>query len=221
MNPRERFLFGAAGAAAPSLLNLLLIDATNVLAALTPIVAIVYAVRILALALVGGVVSWAQKELPDGWRCIQVGIAAPALFMAGLNGVQVAKQADWRTGIAWAQTVTLTCEKAGVRYFSRPTETKAEQIDRGLYGKSSTRTWFVILQYHQQIEPARDQAKLIMQKKLFPTVELYCAPDRRQPSIAFAVVVGEHLALKDAEAVLKRALEVGFANASLFNVAAP
>lgn len=219
MTTRARFWAGALGAVLPTMIQLLVVDVQRVLGALTPIVGVVYLVRVTVLALIGGAMVWAQPTVPDAQRAIQIGAAVPAMFVATFNGVQLVHGvAGWSLTPVYAQTRTRACDAAGVVYFVPPVETTKEQIERGVYGRASARTWFVIAQYHVTIGPARAQVATLRPR--WPAAAVYCAPDARQPGVPFAVVVGAHLVAADARALVEQVVRAGYANAALFDIAA-
>jgi hypothetical protein len=84
-SPRETFCLGGLGALAPIGLNLAVVDANALLTALTPAVALGYAIRVVILFAVGAFVSYLQRET-DRFRAFQLGIAAPALLTGLING---------------------------------------------------------------------------------------------------------------------------------------
>lgn len=218
---RQRFLYGAVGALSPNVLNLLLVDASAVFASLTVLALAFYAVRLGALSLIGGFWASLHRKEMEPVKLFQLGIVAPALIMGGLNAAQVGKGAAWSPQTVYAQTLQPACAKyKGLLLFARPQETTAEQAQRGLYGKASARTWFVVASLHREFEEAVLAAAKV-QAATKQGALVYCAPDRRHPGTPFAVVAGEHLTVQEADALLKRTLEAGFSTAFLFDVANP
>lgn len=224
MTSRERFLLGAAGAVSPSLINILIIDATAILADLTILVALAYALRLLVLSVVGGAWASLQGGTADSRaRAFQLGIVAPAIIVSLVNGSQVPRSTAWWAppSVAAAERPAACRRPAGERplvwIFAPPSETPYEQAKRGLTGRPSERTWFVIVRFARTFEQARALAEGTA-RTLFP-LAIYCAPPDRHPETPFALVAGKQLNRSDAEAILKDAIRLGFLEATLYDAA--
>ncbi|MGH2628051.1 MAG: hypothetical protein ACRDHY_15535 [Anaerolineales bacterium] len=222
MNASLRFFLGAAGALAPSAVNFLVVDVQIVFGSLTLIVLTFYGLRLALLSTIGGLWAYFERDESVPAKLFRLGIVAPAMIVALVNGTNVERaqaRMPWEA-VAHAQYAFAVCVQAKAKVFTPPAPTAYEQIQQGLAGRASQRTWFVIVGLHKTVEAARAQVRYTasLQRPGWSAV-LYCAPDRRHPYTPFAVVVGEHLDLAGAEARLKEALGAGFLHASLFDLA--
>src|SRR5215813_12030019 len=86
---RQRFLYAGIGAIVPVLLSLVVIDLKTILLDVTPLTIASYVIRIIALFAIGGLVGWLHKSEYEPTKLFQLGIAAPALVTAALNGARV------------------------------------------------------------------------------------------------------------------------------------
>ncbi|MCQ8131025.1 hypothetical protein, partial [Methylomonas rivi] len=90
LSDRQRFLFAGLGGIMPTLLNLIVIDLETLLLSVTLLSVLSYLIRVLALFAIGGVVGWLNRSECDPVKLFQLGIAAPALITAAMNGGRVA-----------------------------------------------------------------------------------------------------------------------------------
>jgi len=216
----HRFGLGAAGSLSPSLLNVLLVDAATVWANATPVTLIFYGIRLLVLSLVGGLWAALHHSEMNPAQLFQFGIVAPALVLGGFNAVNVPKgHALWATPV-YAQSKTAVCDRTNVLYFAMPIETPGEQRDRGLYGRQSDRTWYVVTDVYRTFNDA-ELARVGVGARMGVRAKVYCAPSRNQPYVPFAVVVAENVNQARATVVMNRALALGYVHTFLFNVANP
>lgn len=91
----QRFVMGGAGALAPIFVNLLVVDmhTTFEVMAKDPRVAtwlaLEYVIKVVALFVVGGVVAYMHDDETKATKLFQFGLGAPALILAGMNGVSM------------------------------------------------------------------------------------------------------------------------------------
>lgn len=133
MDTRKRILYGALGGVAPVVVNLVIVDLVVVFAAVTPIAAVAYAVRVLALVFAGGLVAWLHEEEVKPARLFQFGMLAPALLTGMINGAAVRTQTS--TPVAWSLEAVV---HAGQEIRTRPEpreRSTLSQIAQGLLGQ--------------------------------------------------------------------------------------
>ena len=205
----KRFLFAGLGGLAPLLLNLVVIDLQTLLLDLTLLAVLSYLIRVLALFALGGIVGWLHKTECDPVKLFQLGIAAPALITAAINGGQVTipekpadshRQSTGIVSVAYAQTAA----EERVKTFSLPRETPAQQIYRGLFGATPKNVWFVIAGSHLTLQAAENQVAAL-HKRGFPA-DVY-APYGGNPY--YAVVIGAQLTREEARQLRAKAVRAG------------
>src|SRR5437870_5527044 len=84
----ERVAFGATGAILPVLGNVLVLDWDVTFARFTLPSILGFCCKIVVLLFFGAVVGYADKDQRSVWKMLQLGLAAPALFLAMANGHQ-------------------------------------------------------------------------------------------------------------------------------------
>lgn len=88
-----RFLCGGVGALAPIFVNLVVVDMHAVLVAMAKdpegaaLLIVEYGVKALALFVVGGTVGFMHDDENKPKKLFQLGLGAPAMIIAGVNGV--------------------------------------------------------------------------------------------------------------------------------------
>lgn len=82
-------MIAGLGGITPVLLSLVVIDLETLLLDVTPLAVVSYLIRVLALFAVGGLVGWLHKSEHDTVKLFQLGIAAPALITAAINGGRI------------------------------------------------------------------------------------------------------------------------------------
>ncbi len=199
----ERILIGGIGAIAPVLLSLMVIDLKTLLLSLTAVTVISYLLRAIVLFAVGALVAWLHKSERDQFKLFQLGMAAPALVLTGLNGSNVslpespsaANQASWSIiSPAYAQM------RPDIKMFSYPRESPAQQAYRGFLGKVSPNLYFVVAGSHQSRNAAETQARELRSRGLSASVYAGFADDEN-----YQVVIGEQLTLPEAQEVQQHA----------------
>lgn len=103
-------MFGAAGGLLPIVLNVLVVDlALTFQEATTPAV-LGFVVRVLVLLVIGALVGYAHRDERSAWKLVQLGVAAPALLTALVNGDQRTKKValEWLTAPAYASQAGIT-----------------------------------------------------------------------------------------------------------------
>lgn len=207
---RDRFLFAGLGGIAPVLLSLIVIDLQTLLFDLTVLAVLSYLIRVLALFALGGLVGWLHQTERDPVKIFQLGIAAPALLAAAINGnrvtlPQVPPEAPVQGSLQLVLPVYAQPRpEPEVKQFSLPKETPMQQVYRGLFGKTPNNLWFVIAGSHRTQEAAANQAREFRRKGF--EAEVY-APYGGNPY--YAVVIGAQLTQAEARQLRLKAITAG------------
>jgi len=216
MSNWTRFLIAGTGAIIPLLLNLTVIDLRTILLGVTSLVLISYVIRQVALFAIGGMVGVLNNE-QDPFKLFQIGIAAPALITALLNGSQVrlpqantqaspSKTAESRH-MGWDLVSPAYAQEAArerLKTFSLPSETAGQQVYRGLFGSVPTNVWYVIAGSFANRENAEQRAGEIRQKG-FPA-DVYAPYGQNQ---FYSVVIGAQLTREEAQQLRLKAISAG------------
>lgn len=213
MSTRTKLLIGGLGGVAPVLINLVVIDLQTLLLDLTLLAAISYCVRVVALFAIGGIVAVLNKTENNPFKVFQLGIAAPALITAAINGshVTIPEQPSPHaaaTGsghrIALISSAFAQPDQQEIKQFTLPKETAIQQITRGLIGSTPSNVWFVIAGSHLKKEDAEAQAAKIRAKGF--AADVY-APYGDNPY--YAVVIGAQLTRTEAQELRMKAINAG------------
>jgi hypothetical protein len=204
-------MLGGLGALTPILINFLALDHEVVFSHLKPFAVLGYALRVVILFYLGGVVAFLHKNEKSELRFFELGIIAPAILIAMINAGQAnPKNAlpSPPTGIVFDlfPTAYAQADEKKVKDFSPPSETLGEQFWRGLTGARSARLWFVIAGSHLKIEDAEKQAQRINDGYGNFHAEVY---DRYRENPYYAVVIGYNLSYKEAASLKQKAVEAG------------
>jgi len=204
---------GGVGGIAPVLINLFVIDLAAILIKVTFLVVISYLIRVIALFVVGGFVAYLNKER-DLYKVFQLGIAAPALITAIINGNNVTAPKPNVTVPRAASTYYITFfptpayaqapNRDDIKQYTLPKETALQQFNRGLFGTTSKNIWFVIAGSHLTKEDAEQATQQIRQRGF--SADVY-APYGDNPY--YAVVIGANLTLPEAQKLRVKAIEEG------------
>jgi hypothetical protein len=147
-----------------------------------------------------------------------LGIAAPALLIATMNGGRIAipqvsshasANATSRVlstfiGSAFAQAASNAGAVTAVKQFAFPKETAAQQIFRGAFGITSKNLWFVICGSHLDAKAAEKQAVELRSKGF--SADVYAPYGNTK---FFAVVIGANLTYTDAQQLRIKAVNSG------------
>jgi len=190
----------------------------TLLLALTPIALISYLIRVVILFAVGGFVAILNRGEDDPFKVFQLGIAAPALITAFINGNNVtilktpanphAAISTIRFSAEYTSLIPSTYAQASeqkeIKKFSLPKETAIQQFYRGILGSTPKNVWFVIAGSHLKEEDAERQAQQLRAKGF--SADVY-APYGGNPY--YAVVIGAQLTLSEAQQLRLRAINAG------------
>jgi hypothetical protein len=218
MPPRTRLLIGALGAATPLAINLVVVDYLA-LASPTALTVLGYGIRVTALVVLGVLVVLRNLDEERPARIFQLGLAAPALITALLNGanqrslIQSQTIASPTSRVFLSMPVVHAAQPSQPRQFELPPETSGEQIWRGLTGGRSDRVWFVIVgraTTRQAAEAASDRLNRTVYGFRAEVYEPYHGRG------GWCVVIGQALAHGDAQRLKQQALGAGLADAELW-----
>jgi hypothetical protein len=213
----QKLILGAVGAVTPLALNLLVVDQLT-LANLTFLTFIGYTIRVLVLLGLGSLIVYLNIDESNRVRVFQLGLAAPALITALLNG------ANQRSLLQSQQFVTPPTagifvatvhaqETERPRQFVIPKESQGEQVWRGLTGSRSDRVWFVIAKREETKEAAELSAAYVNGTfKGFHAVVF----EPYQGRGSWSVVIGAGLTRADAMTLRHKAVQAGMADADLW-----
>ena len=214
---REKLTLGAIGAITPLALNLLVVDQLA-LASLTLLAMAGYLIRVLILVGIGALVVYLNIDEGNRVRVFQLGLAAPALLTALLNGANqralLATQQFVTPPTASMFIATLHAQQAPApQQFSIPKETAGAQVWRGLTGSRSDRVWFVIAKREPTQEAAAASAGHINRSYKGFHADVY---EPYQGHGSWSVVIGGALTRADAMELRQKAIAAGMADADLW-----
>jgi hypothetical protein len=194
----------------PVLLSLIVIDLQILLLKVTALTVVAYLLRTVALFAVGGLVGWLHKKEYDPIKLFQLGIAAPALITAAVNGGNVSlpeKPVEQHARSSWnivSQAYAQPADGRDLKQFSLPEETQTQQVYRGLFGTIPPNVWFVIAGSQLTKEAAEKQVDEVRRKGF--SADAY-APYGGNPR--YAVVIGAQITISEARELQRKAIESG------------
>jgi len=217
MKTYKKILIGGLGALTPIIMNLLVVELEVLLVKLTFFIILGYAIRVMVLFYLGGIVAFLHKDEKSPVKIFELGIVAPALITALLNAAQIeVPKVNLQTtsnpsssmifiSSAYAQTSSKQ-DTTKIKNFSMPEETKIQQIWRGLFARSPRKVWFVIVSKHSKLEDAHKQIQQILDKTKEFKPEIYApyGDDKR-----YSVVIGANLIYREATIMQKKAIKDG------------
>jgi len=202
----------------PIILNLLVIDFNALHDSLTLLSIFGYFVRVTVLFGLGGLVAYLHAPERQALKLFQLGLGAPAVLLAMLNGVnaqhptaaptdhKVATVQSWQLDLVPAAEAAEAPDEQPAKTFSAAEPTAIEQFFQGFLGRRPNQAWFVISGSHLTREAAQKQADEINRSGKGLTAEVY-APFGE--SKYYAVVIGAGLSQEEAWTVRQRALLAG------------
>lgn len=227
MKTSTKFLLGGLGALVPILMNLLVIDLETQMVNVKVLAVCSYFLRTLALFVVGGlVVTVFNRDEQVPAKLFQLGIFAPALLTAFINGknvsvptppkldasassvVNISQMPKNRPSLfAIAHAGTRDDDDVSIKSFSLADETPTQQVLRGLLGRAPDNIWFVITGSQRTQEDAVREARSLRTKGFEANVYV---PYGGNPW--WGVVIGEQMTLPEARALRSRAVSQGLSN---------
>lgn len=208
LTTRRKILIGGVGALTPIVINLIVVDLNTTFGTITSVVLLGYLIRVVGLFYLGGIIAYFHKEETSPLKLFELGIVAPALITAYMNGTTNVKDINLRASTepaaatagltdffiptAYAQTT-----EQDVKTYTPPKETLSAQLWRGLSGsQNEEKVWFVVVGTYDknQLSKARALVHRIKQKPRQQGPEIY-KNDKH-----YAVVIGAYLTLPQAKA---------------------
>lgn len=214
LSTRDKVLIGGLGALTPIILNLLVVDLNTTFTTFAAPVLLTYLIRVGALFGIGGAMAYFHKNEKNALKLFEIGIVAPALLTALMNGTTNVKNPnvitsapppavsaglmDFLIPTAYAQT------DQDIKTYSRLGESVKAQLWRGLSGatQEDDRVWFVVMGTYkisdsESEEKARELVRRIAhsgyKSQIYKNEEYY------------AVVIGSNLTLAQAKALKEKA----------------
>jgi hypothetical protein len=93
MTPQRRILLAGLGAMMPVILNLTVVDLGSIVNEFTLVACLGYAIRVVVLFLIGGLVGFLNSDEVTQTKVFQLGIGAPAMLLALANGMHIPEPA--------------------------------------------------------------------------------------------------------------------------------
>jgi hypothetical protein len=207
---RAKILVGGLGALTPIILNLLVVDLQTTFTSITFLVVLGYLIRVGVLFAIGGGMAYFHKDERNALKLFEIGIVAPALITALMNGttntkntnarasnettVVTASMTDFFIPTAYAQS-----DDPEVKKYTPPKEGLSTQLWRGISGSQDERVWFVVAGTYRQgeLQKARELRRNIGNSGY--KADIY-GNDKY-----LAVVIGANLTAGDAKALKEKA----------------
>ena len=232
MTTKKRVLIGAIGGITPYLLTLAMIDVEQALRGFDLFAALGLAMRCLVLIFAGALVAYFHETEQDEFKLFQLGVAAPALLATGINGYSAAQKPEIGLvpptafelpapsegtthglqlrliGAAHAEGIELPppAQVKNTPYLQQRQEGRIERFWQGLVGAAPETRYFVIAGTHAEAAVAQGQAEALKAKGYAAEV---LPPDRLRAY--YAVAIGTHLTLEQAQRLRAMALKDGVA----------
>jgi hypothetical protein len=211
LTTRRKCLIGGLGALTPIILNLLVVDLQTTFKALTALVLIGYLIRVMILFYLGGLVAYLHKDEKSILKLFELGIVAPALITALMNGTTNLKSSNVlastqpaavTAGITdfFIPTAYAQVEQQTVKVYKPTEESVTSQLWRGISGTQNENVWYVVVGTYRlnELQKARDLARNINQKSTFKA-------DVYKNDKYYAVVIGANLELQQAKRLQQKA----------------
>ncbi len=219
LSVQKRICLGGLGALTPIVINLLTVDLEQVFSHFTWFAAMGYGIRTVILFYFGGIMAYLHKDEMSPVKLFELGIVAPALITAFLNGqVSMSTQREdapvmtprgeevgWFLSPAYAQPVSTQGAKT-LPKIRPPQQTRLQELWRGLTGTSSRRLWFVIAGSHLVRKDAEKQARML--NKTIPGLHAQVYEPYGN-SEHYPVVLGTHLTQDEALRLRRKAIVAG------------
>ena len=214
MTTRQKIFLGGLGALTPVVLNLLAVDLKTTFETIGVFVFAGYALRVVGLFYLGGLVAYLHKDENKPIKLFELGIVAPALLTTLLSAAQIEAP---KTEKAVADNHSAALQLMPVVYaqssdpdqfkrFTLPREGAASQVWRGLTGSKIANVWFVIVESFQKPADAQKEAAAINQRQRNFKAEVFAPYDDNQ---GYSVVIGANLTYEEANAQQQSAAKSG------------
>jgi hypothetical protein len=214
LTTRSKILIGGLGALTPIILNLLVVDLNTTFATVTALVVLAYLIRVGVLFCIGGAMAYFHKNEKNALKLFEIGIVAPALLTALMNGTTNIKDPNVTVGTDapavsasvtdfFIPTVYAQTSEPEIKGYSRIEDSVASQLWQGLSGTRNERVWFVVAGTFKtsEIQKARGLVDRIGQSSPAYKPQIYKNDEY------YAVVIGANLTLAQAKARKEKAYE--------------
>ena len=223
----HRLLIGGIGGLAPVFALLVAIDFEANLVDASPLKMAGYAVRTVALFLIGGFIAWLHRTEVEPFKLFEIGMGGPAL-LAGLittnslvNGPQKpAAPTATKSEISFSFFPSAHAQQGAkppaasaklatpppIKTFSIPEQHGASAFLQGLIGTRPDNIYYVIAGSHLSYEAAKAQADRINASRKDFAADVY-AP--YGDSLYYAVVVGANMKKSEARSLRVQATQAG------------
>lgn len=214
LTTRRKIMIGGVGALTPIVLNLLVVDLKTTFATTTALVLVGYLIRVVGLFYLGGLVAYFHKDEKNALKLFELGIVAPALITALMNGTTNVQNVNLRAGTEPAAatagltdffipTVYAQTKDQEVKKYTRREEGLAAQVWRGLSGSQNDQVWYVVAGTYKisELQMARELVQRIKQSSPDFNPQIY-GNDQY-----YAVVIGARLSSSAANALKQKATE--------------
>jgi hypothetical protein len=211
MKTSHKIFIGGLGALTPIIMNLLVVD-FHLLKDLTLFTVLGYLVRVIVLFYLGGLVAYLHKSEESPVKLFELGIVAPALITALLNGgnvdvLKTAVTADRTASVAWVAEAMAQPSRGGeVKTYQGSSPSAVQQFFRGLTGSVPKEVWFVVTGSYTTLEEARREAQKINEAARGFNAEIYARPGNQS---GYDVVIGANLTYEEAQKVRQKAVSAG------------
>lgn len=213
MKTRDKILIGGVGALMPSVLNLLVVDFSNVFSALDPWAAVGYCVRVIVLFALGGLVAYLHKEERNVVKLFELGIVAPALITAMINASNASSVEPGTAKLSQRISFSIVPSAVAAPQNTENTVqyTKGEQSAkkafwRGVFG-SRVESWVVVVATYRTREEAVKKTEELRRKNISATVVV--SPSNAR---AVEVIAGPFAEYHIAEQTKQQVLRAGISD---------
>ncbi len=216
----KRFGYGALGGLFPYTADFVAIGFDKLVGTLQDLSLLICAaaiIKAIPFAVVGGIWTAVNRSETDPVKLLQLGVVAPALFLAWTNGVDLNKVETQLNNItapsaqrtagsinsSWAQPAEQGIMKA---YPAPKSRTTLEKFGDAVFGKTPKKKWFVVAGSYRNEQAARKLQGVIKSdfRQFKPVVY---KPSKGNPF--FKVVIGENLSFDDAVKLRNKAIKAG------------
>lgn len=204
MSPQRRILLAGLGAMMPVILNLAVVDMSSIVNQFTLIACLGYAIRVVVLFFIGGLVGFLNSDETSPTKVLQFGIGAPAMLLALANGTHIPDPAtsDPKATASSFQIISSAyADDFSAKRYQLPSVSAAKQFWNGFTGQPVTNVWFVIAQDDLDLAGANDLITQVRRDHPDLNPQLYFMYGQ---TAKYAVVVGANLQQADASALASR-----------------
>lgn len=221
MSTKKKIMIGGLGALTPIILNLLAVDYKLIFINITLAVFLGYAVKVIILFYLGGLVAYLHKNENSPVKIFELGIVAPALVTTLLNSANIrVNQPVPKEHTRLLQVPPVMAQtniQKSINTFQKPQESVIQQFWRGLTGiKAEPKyIWHVITEKEKNKNKAVLKAEKITKKDNGFKAVVFQAYDKKNE---YLIVIGSYLEFKEAEELKKKAVKTGYRKTYLWKI---